>query len=647
MKKAIAVLLIALSVGSIGAQGADQPVDLVVLLDVSQSMFPYFQDVVDFVLTKVASDYLRFGDTFHLLSFADDVRIEIVQQVRTDQDLKSVLGRLFLLYPFGRNTDFVTALGSLRQYLTELPSATRKLAVVVTDGYHNPSPQSAYASLDQAATREEITLAAKGIRENGWELVIIKLPFGAAAGAASGTTPGAVSGTAPSGTADGAAAGQENGSSPASGTYLDDLADALGVGVTDYDPANKGAAATKGLGIPEAKFPGPLGTRAYAFSFPLEIDNVSDTAQKLELDRVLLDGKDILERNVIFDLPPKAKRSAAVNVKVPADTPQGPAKLEIALGFSEGKRVAPQTGVLDLTLKKSALSSALGVLSRVWLFLVILAVALIGLLVVIGHFLRHGPREAEAGLVNAVLDSHAAEQAAAAEELRAVARKASEDRAAYLAAARGSSEGAPASQANVPASAQHPARSGEGARVDVGSTAPILFASGPEDRESAADVLSEYKRRMSIARDEGAAERKPAFDFHATVKNASTMYVEFTVIGQTTLIGRRNIKSLHAGAVKTIGGGRSDFLVFLVPMPGHIAELHFDGEALTLVPKRRDLFPDCDAPVVDCLDKEIPFVSAHGWPMKLKIKRYVPPVERINSILHCIETPGTFTENGK
>ncbi|NLJ45351.1 MAG: VWA domain-containing protein, partial [Treponema sp.] len=97
MKKLLIALVVAASLATpFPASAQEQPVDLIVLLDASQSMFPYFTEVVDFVVSRIAREYLRFGDTFHLLTFTDSVRIEIAQSVRTEQDLKSLLGRLYL-----------------------------------------------------------------------------------------------------------------------------------------------------------------------------------------------------------------------------------------------------------------------------------------------------------------------------------------------------------------------------------------------------------------------------------------------------------------------------------------------------------------------------------------------------------------------
>ena len=169
MKKFLAVAILAATVSLTGSfaaesEGDSDAADVIVLLDVSQSALPYFQDVTDYVVSSVVEDYLRYGDTFHLLSFGETAQAEIAQRMASEADVKSVLGRLYLLYPLARYSDLVGALNYLYQYTADLAESRRKVVVVITDGMHNPPPASSTFGMAPEKVQVEIESAAARIR---------------------------------------------------------------------------------------------------------------------------------------------------------------------------------------------------------------------------------------------------------------------------------------------------------------------------------------------------------------------------------------------------------------------------------------------------------------------------------------------------
>ena len=124
------------------------------------------------------------------------------------------------------------------------------------------------------------------------------------------------------------------------------------------------------------------------------------------------------------------------------------------------------------------------------------------------------------------------------------------------------------------------------------------------------------------------------------VKRKGQIKIECRVAEQNSHIGRRNVHELQAGQAKTVGGRRSDFLIFLVSVPHAIAELHYDGESCTFFPRDGRLFPSLDGPMPDCLDRDIAMVSPRGYPLTLRFVQWEDPGRRLNRLLHCIEVPG-------
>jgi hypothetical protein len=110
---------------------------------------------------------------------------------------------------------------------------------------------------------------------------------------------------------------------------------------------------------------------------------------------------------------------------------------------------------------------------------------------------------------------------------------------------------------------------------------------------------------------------------------------------QNTNIGRRNIHAVKAGYSFTIGGGKSDFLIFLVPMPPRIAELRSDGTQCTLVPRKPEFFPDTGSQQVpDCIGKPIRIISERRYELIMRIDRYEDPLIALNRLLHSVDVPG-------
>jgi hypothetical protein len=116
---------------------------------------------------------------------------------------------------------------------------------------------------------------------------------------------------------------------------------------------------------------------------------------------------------------------------------------------------------------------------------------------------------------------------------------------------------------------------------------------------------------------------------------------------QNTNIGRRNVHAVKSGYSFTIGGGKSDFLIFLVPVPPRIAELRSDGAQCTLIPRKPEFFPDTGSrQVPDCIGKPIRILSERRYELIIRIDRYEDPLITLNRLLHSVDVPGYWQEPG-
>jgi hypothetical protein len=109
--------------------------------------------------------------------------------------------------------------------------------------------------------------------------------------------------------------------------------------------------------------------------------------------------------------------------------------------------------------------------------------------------------------------------------------------------------------------------------------------------------------------------------------------VEMRVAGQNRRVGMRNIHRISPGGSRSVGGGFSSYIVFLVRVPGAIGRLaNVDGRYV-FTPLRHDMFSAVPGPVEDCLGAGIPFTAPNGRQYTLTFDRWVSPLEEINRIL--------------
>jgi hypothetical protein len=110
---------------------------------------------------------------------------------------------------------------------------------------------------------------------------------------------------------------------------------------------------------------------------------------------------------------------------------------------------------------------------------------------------------------------------------------------------------------------------------------------------------------------------------------------------QNTFIGKRNIHLVKQGYTFTLGGGKSDFLIFLVPLPARIAEIRYEENQCTFVPRKSQYFPDIGAqPVPDCIGKTIRIISDKKYELRMRLEWYEDPLISLNKLMHSVSIPG-------
>jgi hypothetical protein len=119
------------------------------------------------------------------------------------------------------------------------------------------------------------------------------------------------------------------------------------------------------------------------------------------------------------------------------------------------------------------------------------------------------------------------------------------------------------------------------------------------------------------------------------------------VTDQNAFIGKRNTHLVKPGLTYTVGGGKSDFLIFLVPVPFHIGELRYESSGCTFYPRKPGYFPDIgNNPVPDCIGKTVRVISDKGYELFIRVELYEDPLLALNRLMLSINVPNPLAPEG-
>jgi hypothetical protein len=156
------------------------------------------------------------------------------------------------------------------------------------------------------------------------------------------------------------------------------------------------------------------------------------------------------------------------------------------------------------------------------------------------------------------------------------------------------------------------------------------------------DLLSEFAANQARRRSRPPPPEKVSLmGIDTKGGDAGPPMLSLFVEDQNTAIGRRNIHVIKEGYTFSIGGGKSDFLIFLVPIPPRIADVRFDGRRCTLIPRKPQFFPDTGSePIPDCIGKTIRIVSERDYELFIRIEQYEDPLRALNRLLNSVKVVG-------
>ncbi len=722
-----------LSFSTVCGLAADEqrPIDLVVALDTSSSMHGAYKAVTEYAVGPLLKEFLRIGDTFHLIGFSGVPRTELSRQIEGSGDIETIIGRVLLMYPLDPHTDFVSALEYVRSYLADLPESRSKIVVFISDGEHAPAPGSPYSGISADALNAKIDDSTARLKGNGWTFYFVKVPFsgdsplpalssprpksrassaslslgtGSSAGSGSSTAVGTSSGgngaagagasnatsegvsaqgsasqadaavsggTTGTGNAGQAAGGAsapgavDSAGDPASGPVdvSDAVAGALASPVIELGDGTDDPAIAAAVGSVIARFPESVGKKPREFAVRITVSNPSASTLYLETSAVLVDGVDRMSRKSFVELPSRTGKKLDLNVALPDSYALGVHDLTVEPLFTGAIRLAPSSAPVSVTLVKSPFTRFLGGAFPVVVFIAAVLGAFVLVLIAILSSRKYAGAPVRAAAAAAVperddkkrapslpVSAEAASGTPVAGPGGSTARGPGVSNA--LGAVRAAQSGSAAPAYSAPRGSASASAAGNAAadsdllasfakRTGEQERARDLALRDPAQRErgdpTAASVHSAERERGAR---QGSAATLPSPELRVKRAQARSM-LSLWVKDQNTNIGKRNVHLMKAGATLSLGGGHSDFLIFLVPLPHRIADLFFDGEKCSLVVRKSAYFPDLTGGMLeDCVGKEITVVSDKGYVLTIRIDTFEDPLVKLNKFLHSIDVPG-------
>lgn len=356
-------------------------IDVVVMVDISESMFPVFDDVVNYLLRDLLENRLHQGDSFHLLSFADSPEKEMQITIEATSDLADVIDRILLLKALGQYTDLVAAVDFLYDYTRSIPEKNKKLILLLTDGIHDPPPGSPNR-LESGDVLARLLESSEKIKREGWDVHILRMPGE----------------TVPGGSAEEAGTpGQD---------LLKELSEQLETDVLTYDEVEKENLTDQLTGFSTLQFPDPLGRVGRRFEATFNITNHSTQSLDYTLVEINSNGNTLLRSSVTVTVPMNQRVDLVAPMRLPRGLPAGKQSLPIELSFSDSEaRISPLQGELELEYEPRVnwrlpewRSLDWQILSREtplpYLIYGLVALILIGVIIVLVFIIRHRLQDA-------------------------------------------------------------------------------------------------------------------------------------------------------------------------------------------------------------------------------------------------------------
>lgn len=658
--------------------------DVVILLDNSGTMLPYYDEVNTKVLTEICDNFVRLGDTFHLLSFNEKPVTEISQPVKTEADIYKIISRFNLLYPLGPYTDFPSALQYAQQYIASLDVYNQKVLIIISDGLFNPASNSTFYNKTPEEINSVIDSTISKMKSEGTHIYYIKAPFPENLNLKSITDESITN------------LGDETDTNVyfEYGTALENSEEVETSALVPDENTTYNSDSFIGpiLSMPEISTKKDFGNKKLNFTLPITIKNTSDEKIKLELTQVLINDKNVLEKSVFVNIKANNSKKVKAKIEMPEDTQLGQQQIFAECVFADNVRTRPQ--YLDFFVNFKSGTNIFANFKSIGFTILIILLILLAIILLLLLLVSVSKKHKEEEERQEKLNKQKAEDKTIYNEAKNITEKKKDTEKTGIVSAKeqkdsnttitkktsassrvvsdtsnsdtlngyGKSSGltvtgdGSSNRMDLNASKQKNSLTLDGAEKYKDSNFAVKLGNADSkptnietSDEKTANIGSNKMSMPAFKKPEGL--RLPVLGSKSSsnsitpasssesieAKSDKDIILELYVEGQNKNIGKRNIHTLSPGSRRSVGGGLSSFSIFLVQVPASIAEVRYDGETCSLALLQPEYFPEATSNIIEnCINKKIKVRSNKGYEMNITIRPYEDQTDKLNNLLLSI-----------
>ena len=359
MKKSILVLLFSIIITN---WLVSEEIDNIVLLDTSVSMVPYYSGTVNYLINDIVKEQLQIGDSFHLLSFNDYPEYEISRTIKGESEIVDILNRILLLQPVGKYTDLISAFSFLYDYTAKLRLNSIKNIIILTDGIHDPPPESPFPVSD--SNLDDIKRISENMKKQGWNVTLIQFPY--------------KENNSESNTNNATNTGKENNGQTNNSSSVTDatknknnLFPAIAETLDKDIISSENATNHEITGSPEIIFPTNLGSVGNSFKANFVFKNPLNEPVLLKLAGIKTGETNLISKPYTISIKARDQKNVTFIIHLPSSWEKGAYNTAVKLIFNDSYRAYPRNGYLQYNFDPNIKGSYNKINTRIILYIII------------------------------------------------------------------------------------------------------------------------------------------------------------------------------------------------------------------------------------------------------------------------------------